>query len=126
MIRLKLIGIVDIPLIIFLLLTGVYAVKHTLSFSKASELIVYRDNSKIAKYPLATDTTFVVNGKIGKLSITIRDSLAYVSHATCPHQECMRTGKIGKANNQIVCAPNHVVIAVQSDKETKKFDAVAQ
>ncbi len=86
---------------------------------------VYRDNVKIAEYPLAVARTVSVAGKIGTLTFSIDDRSVRVVKADCPEQICVRTGRIRRGGQQIICAPNHLLIELVAPSR-KAVDAVTQ
>jgi hypothetical protein len=77
-------------------------------------LVVYRDNTAVARYPLGAEAEFVVRGAIGPLRIRIDQHGARVIHSTCPNRICMAAGAIRTPGQQIVCAPNHVLLLIVS------------
>ncbi len=59
--------------------------------------------------PLSVDT----RQRVGDcLTVTVKDGVCYVSESDCKNQTCVKTGKIGRIGETIVCAQNKVVITV--------------
>lgn len=75
---------------------------------------VFRENRLIASYPLAENRTVTVDGYIGAVTIEIKDRKVEISHAGCPRGVCMKTGAIGRPHRQIVCAPNRILVTINS------------
>lgn len=68
------------------------------------------DGEEIGRYPLDTDKRVPL--KDGKNVLVIEDGKAYMESADCPDKVCVRTGKISRVGEQIVCLPNRVFIRV--------------
>ena len=81
-------------------------------------VVVYRDNTPIAAYPLAEDCSFTIKGAIGPMKIKIEDKSVWVDSATCPEQICVKTRPISKTSQQIICEPNHIVLEISPAKDT--------
>ncbi|MBD3322381.1 MAG: hypothetical protein GF350_14870 [Chitinivibrionales bacterium] len=91
-----------------------------------SMVVVYRDSHIIARYPLSQDAKFTVEGIIGPVTIRIRNKTVSVVRSTCRRQICVATTPISRAGRQIVCAPNHVLVQIESSSEKKAPDAIAR
>jgi len=88
-------------------------------------LVVYRDNLVVARYPMGTDAEFVVQGVTGPVRVRIGRDGARVAHSTCPNRICMAAGAIRAPGQQIVCAPNHVLLQIVCPSREPP-DAVAE
>ena len=82
---------------------------------------VFREGHLIARYPIAVDRDVVIDGAIGKLVLRIQNGTARIVSATCPGKICIAAGAIRLPSQEIVCAPNRVMITVSSDHSD--FDA---
>jgi hypothetical protein len=92
-----------------------------------STVVVYRDNTPIARYPLTTDKVFTAAGDIGPMTIEIRAGKVRVLSSTCDRRICARTAPISQPLSQIACVPNHILIEIGSEKEpNERVDAVAK
>jgi hypothetical protein len=78
---------------------------------------VFRDNRKIAVYPLAENRTFTVKGREGPVTIAIQDKRVRVVSSNCPRGICMHAAAGSAEIRQIVCVPNHIIIELQAKKE---------
>lgn len=94
--------------------------------SAPSTVIVRKNNTIIARYPIGRDVSFTVEGHDGPLTIDIAQKGVAVLHATCKNQVCVRTGRIYQPFRQIICAPNHVVIEITSSHPADTIDAIVQ
>jgi hypothetical protein len=86
---------------------------------------IYRDNQRIARYPLSSPKEITLQGKEGRVTISIHDGSVCVVSADCPKQICMRAGAIKRSGQQIVCAPNHILIELETSSG-KGLDAITQ
>ena len=66
-------------------------------------------NGTVVRLSLLENTEHNVGGH---LTVVIEGGAAYVKDADCKHQTCVRTGKIKRVGQSIVCAQNGVVITV--------------
>ncbi len=92
---------------------------------RPATVAVFRDNAKIAEYSLSEPRVATLRGKAGSITISIRDLGVRVLDADCPKHLCVQAGTIRRCGQQIVCAPNHIVIELESSSE-KPIDAVTQ
>ena len=74
-----------------------------------------------APYSLTLDAPRRVQLAEGHITLVIEQDGVYVEYADCPTQDCVRTGKITRAGESIVCLPNRVVVTLEGAGE---FDAV--
>lgn len=76
------------------------------------------DGEVIGSYALTEKEQTVAIGDNNVL--TIINNEAFMSHAVCPDQICVKKGRISKAGEDIVCMPNRVIVKVkggESDAE---------
>ena len=76
---------------------------------KTGESVEISYNGTVVALPLRKDAEHNVGGH---LTVIIKDGAAYVKESDCKHQTCVRTGKIKRVGESIVCAQNGVVITV--------------
>jgi hypothetical protein len=93
---------------------GAAAAFAFLGSERPDRLVVFKQNSVIAEYPLGGDVAFTVNGKMGPLDIEIKNGIANIRHAGCPKGICTRSGGISNSNGRLICAPNNIMIQIQS------------
>lgn len=116
----------DIVFILALTLIGVTGIFLTSGREGASKAYIYVNGALYGQYDLSDDTGIHIEGDSGiENDIRIENGSIRVLHATCPGQDCVHTGSIGKDNESICCAPAGVLIIVKSD-ETGEFDAVTK
>jgi hypothetical protein len=113
----------DIVIIIALLFVSVAFIPFMDSRSPET-VVVYKGDDVIAEYRLDEDRVFHVEGIDGTLEIEIRDEKVRVRSSSCRHQVCVNTGWISRSYEQIICAPNHVLLLIRSNSEEEEIDAV--
>jgi Uncharacterized protein conserved in bacteria len=85
--------------------------------NRAVIVAVIRDNATIATYPLSPDCRVIVRGRTGLMELEIKDKAVRVVSSTCPRQVCLFAGSIGRAGQQIICSPNHILIEILSSRK---------
>ena len=114
-------------LLIILVMSGAVGSIPLIRANQPSTIAIYKDNSLYATYPLNEDRELSIQGRQGPMKIRIHDGFVSVSSSTCMKQICVKSGAISKSYQQLVCAPNHVLIEIQSHKkEEEKIDAISQ
>jgi hypothetical protein len=113
-------------LVMLLLLSGVLFSIPLIGANKPNNVEVFRDNEKVAEYPLYNDLDFPIRGITGTLMVRIKNNSVSVLSSDCPHHLCMQIGSISHSNQQIVCAPNHILITISNTKETTVPDGIAR
>ncbi len=53
-----------------------------------------------------------IPGKLGTMTITVRDGQIAVTESPCPQQVCVHSGAIYRSGELLVCVPNRVVIRI--------------
>lgn len=109
-----------------LLLIGVFMSLPLLIANKPENVEIYRDNQKIAEYPLFQNRDFSIKGAIGPVTIRIKDNSVSIVNSNCPHHICVMSGSIRFPNAQIVCAPNHILITIKNFKNEAAPDGIAK
>lgn len=79
--------------------------------SEAVTVQVWQDGKLLYELPLDRDTTVTVGGDYEN-TIEIHGGAVFVSHATCPGGDCVRSGAIRNAGRSIVCLPNRLEIRI--------------
>ena len=72
-------------------------------------VVVKVDNKTVCEYPLGTDREIALEHN----TAVIENSEVYMLKADCKNQICVKTGKISKRGESIVCLPNRVVIEIK-------------
>jgi hypothetical protein len=111
--------------IIVCLLAGAGAFWPFFASHGPATVVVFRDNACIARYPLASEKIFSVRGKIGNMTLSIQKNSICVRESSCPKGICVQTGAISRRGQEIVCAPNHVLVEIESSSGSA-VDGVTQ
>jgi hypothetical protein len=112
------VGIADV-FIAVIIIGGILAALPLLKSGLPDSVVVFRENSLIAEYPLDNNINFTVNGKNGAVGIEVINKEVKIAHVNCPHQICRRAGSISQTYGQLVCAPNNILIEIRSAKQAK-------
>ena len=82
----------------------------------AGAAVVVQTPTGSATYPLDKPAAFSLTGNGGiVLQVEIKDGGVRVSHSTCPDKVCVRSGRISKSGESIICAPNRVAIKISGE-----------
>lgn len=101
--------IADAILIVALLVAGGIALFFTRSCAKSGKTVKVTADGTVSYYSLERDTrTEIVGYRGGTDLLVIRDGYAYFESASCPDHLCVKTGKISRVGQSIVCLPNRV------------------
>ena len=101
----------DLALIAGLLvLAAVLAVWLRLGRTAGTQVVVRVDGQDVARYSLAVEGTYELNG--GTNTLVIQGGKAFLTHADCPDQLCVKQGKISVAGQVITCLPNRLTVTV--------------
>ena len=88
---------------------------------------VVLDGETIAQYDLSTLTkpvTLEVDGASYPLTIQAEPGRIRIAESACPSQDCVHTGWISRAGQQIICLPDKLVISL-SGSGSQEFDAIS-
>lgn len=119
------IGPLDIVLMVLLVTIAVMFIPAMRKAIPAT-VIVFRDGAIVARYPLTEPATFSVDGVEGPMTLSIADGGVAVIRAGCRNQICVHTGRIHRTYQQIVCAPNHVIVEISAAHAGDSIDAITQ
>ena len=117
----------DTLLIGALLLGGVIVLVVLFATGRAGERVQVRiDGTVTADYPLNRDQSVLIEGFDGGTNLLIiEDGTARIEEADCPDALCVRTGRISRQGQSIVCLPHKVVVEiVGGDADDPGVDAV--
>jgi hypothetical protein len=114
-------------LIICMCLAGAIAFFPFMRSNAPATAVVYRDNARIAEYPLSETKEFSIAGAQGQMALDIDKGGIRVYAAHCPNQICVHTGFIKQPGQQIICVPNHVIVEIHSvSQKDDAVDAIVQ
>ena len=86
---------------------------------------VVLEGELIAEYDLSALTgpvTLTVDQADYPLTIRLEPGRVCIGESACPSQDCVHTGWISRAGEQIICLPNRLVISLTGGQQ--EFDAV--
>lgn len=108
----KLITKKDLILLFVVLLAGVVGIilMNSADKGKSAEIIV---DGKITEIILLDDTyEKQVNGVV----VCCENGEIFIKESNCPDKVCMRSGRISKSGESIICAPNRVAVKIDGKK----------
>lgn len=86
-----------------------------LSKNKSTYANVYVKEKNVLRIDLSKDKSYVVDGKLGKVHIEVKNRKVRVSQEKSPHHYCSKQGYVSDANVPIVCLPNETVVKIEDD-----------
>lgn len=114
----------DKVLIVCIMVVSVFlCVPLFLSKNDSAYASVYVKEKNVLRIDLSKDKSYVVNGKLGKVHIEVKNRKVRVSQEKSPHHYCSKQGYVSDANVPIVCLPNETVVKIE-DKTSQ--DTVIQ
>lgn len=98
--------------------------------SEGLTAVVSLDGTVVAEYALADydqPTLVNVEGAPYPIVLELSHDGVRVAESHCPGQDCLRTGTIHAAGQQIICLPNKLILSLKggADTPTPDIDAVA-
>ena len=115
----------DIILIISLLVicAAAYLILQIFVKKPGTYVVIKVDGIVKHELDINKDTTLEISGYQGGINrVVIKNGQAYVSHADCPDDLCVHTGKISMTGETIVCLPHRVVVEITGAKQ--EIDAI--
>ena len=107
-------GLADLVLIASLLLLALVCfLLFSGSGSRGSLAVVCVNGEEVARYSLAEEGRYELNG--GSNTLIIRDGCAWLEDADCPDKLCVRQGKIELDGQCITCLPNKLTVTIYAD-----------
>ena len=91
---------------------------------QGTDVLVLQDGREIARYALDQDRTVTI-GETDYNVLEIRDGQAAVVDANCGDHTCVRTGRISRAGECIICLPHRLEIRVVGGVD-RDVDVVVQ
>jgi len=116
----------DKILVVLILALGIISLIALNHVRQPGESVIIEVNGQVVQQlDLNTSQEVTVNGSIGKIVIKIDQGTARVIHSDCPEKICVKTGKIHRVGEMIVCVPNKVVVKING-KRNNQFDVITQ
>ena len=102
---------------------AVYALVNVLG-RDGQTVVVTVDGTVIAEKPITVNDAVEIKDADGYNRVVIDNREVYMESADCPDKVCIKTGKISRVGESIVCVPNMVSVKITGDGDTGA-DAVA-
>ncbi len=103
--------------IIFIVAVLIISIAFFLLFSYfapyGKKVTVYIDNEKRETFNLTDTVEKTYNTKYGSNLLIIENGKAYIKTANCDKNTCVKTGKISKKGETIVCAPHRLLVVIE-------------
>ena len=112
-----------IAILLALTLVGVGFVFSTEERGEAA--LVEVEGRRAGRFSLHTPRTVEVRGSLGITAVQIDDGYARVVRSPCPHQICVKAGRIKRSGQIVACIPNRVVLRIEG-RSDGQVDAVTQ
>lgn len=81
---------------------------------KGQYAVVTVNGEQTARYNLSENIETDITGN-GVNRLVIQNGEAYISYADCKTNVCVKTGKINKVGQSIVCLPHNLIIEIISE-----------
>ena len=78
-------------------------------------VIVRVEGIEVARYSLYQNGTYPLNG--GTNTMVIENGEAWLSHANCPDELCVKQGRIRLNGQVITCLPNKLTVTVYGGEQ---------
>lgn len=117
----------DIVFIAVLLAVSIaaYAVINIVFKKDGTTIVIKVDGEALYELPIARDGELSLEGyQGGSNRVVIQNGSVAMTEADCPDKLCVKTGKISKTGESIVCLPHRVVIEIRGGGQ--KVDSVVQ
>jgi hypothetical protein len=82
----------------------------------AERVAVTVDGTVVETLNLHKDADMVIDGYGGTDHLVVKDGYASITEASCPDKVCVRTGKIHRSGELIVCLPNRIVVTIEGEE----------
>lgn len=94
---------------------------------KGNYVVIKVDGQVVKTLELNGETSIEVNGYQGGVNkIVIKDGKVSMTDADCPDKLCVKTGKISKTGETIVCLPHRVVVEIKGSQDDASVDSVVR
>ncbi len=108
----KLITKKDLILLFVVLLAGIIGIvfMNSADKGKSAEIIVDGKTTKI----ISLDENY--EKQVNSVVVCCENGEIYIKESNCPDKVCMRSGRISKSGESIICAPNRVAVKIDGKK----------
>lgn len=109
--------------IIVLIIGAVFVFYALLPESGGETAVVYYDSEVIAEIPLSGSGEYTFP-QVPDMVFTAEDGAVSVTESNCGDRTCVRTGKISRQGEAIICVPNKIVVEIKGSAKESGVDAV--
>ena len=107
---------------IIIVLSCSFWIPMKLKGAQQGEMVTVMQNGKIkATYSLTSEQSI----RLADVEICIHDGGVFVVHSNCPHQICVKSGRISRAGQTLVCVPNKVLVEITGRSAETQLNAVS-
>ncbi len=106
----------DIILVGVLLAAGIVAFALLFFMSGKGDTVVVKAAGRVVMtLPLDEDKRIRIDGVGGYNILVIEKGEVSIAEADCPDETCVKTGRISKGGQSIICLPHRVTVEISSD-----------
>lgn len=116
----KLITKKDFVLLVIVLIIGIAGILLVNSAKQGTTAEIKVDGETVETISLNGE---YLEKEINGVTVCRENGEIYVKEAACPDKVCVRSGRISKAGEGIICAPNRVAVEI-SGKNQNQLDAL--
>ncbi len=116
----KLITKKDFILLVIVLVIGIAGFLLLASNDKGAIAIIKINGETVAEIPIQDE---YYEASFNGVTVCCENSEIYVKDSSCPDKVCVRSGRISKAGEGVICAPNRVAVEI-SGKNQNQLDAL--
>lgn len=110
-------------LILLLIIAALFIFYALLPESGGGTAVILHDGGVIAEIPLNRSGEYVFP-QVPDMVFTAWDGSVSVTESSCGDKTCVRTGKISRQGEAIICVPNKIVVEIKGNTEESGVDAV--
>lgn len=85
--------------------------------------VISKGGETVAEIPLDSFGDYAFP-ETGDMVFTVGNDGIFVSESGCPDKICMRTGKISRTGEAIICVPNRTAVTVKGNSDESGVDVV--
>lgn len=112
----KLLRFKDAFIIVFII-AAVFVFYALLPESGGEKARISQDGSVIAEIPLS-ETGEYIFPEVPDMVFTVENGAVSVTESGCGDKICVRTGKISRGGEAIICVPNRVAVTIETGGES--------
>ena len=110
----KLITKKDLILLVVVLLVGVAGIFLINSAKKGTMVQIKVDGKTVETISLKGE---YIEKEINGVTVCCENGEIYVKESSCPDKVCVRSGRISKSGEGIICAPNRVAVEISGKNQ---------